>query len=64
MQGEIMLISITIILPFILKKTSHMSFCFFDISKLVFPQFLLFTLFCFGEKKGEKTLSCIAFHNR
>ena len=63
-QGEIMLILITIILPFILKKTSLTSFCFFDISKLLFPQFLLFTLFCFREKNGEKTLSCIAFHNR
>ena len=53
-QGEIILISITIILPFILKKTSHTSFCFFDISKLVSPQYLLFTLFCFREKNGEK----------
>ena len=26
------------------------------ISKLVSPQFLLFTLFCFREKNGEKTL--------
>ena len=55
-QGEIILISITIILPFILKKTSHTSFCFFDISKLVSPQYLLFTLFCFREKNGEKTI--------
>ena len=40
----------------ILKKTSHTSFCFFETSKLVSPQFLLFTLFCFTEKNGEKTL--------
>ena len=57
MQGEIMLISITIILLFNFgKKTSHTSFCFFETSKLVSSQFLLFTLFCFREKNGEKTL--------
>ena len=56
MQGEIMLISITIILLFNFEKTSHTSFCFFETSKLVSPQFLLFTLFCFREKNGEKTL--------
>ena len=39
-----------------MKKTSHTSFCFFETSKLVSPQFLLFTLFCFREKNGEKTL--------
>ena len=33
-----------------------MSFWFFETSKLVSPQFLLFTLFCFRENKGEKTL--------
>ena len=55
-QGEIMLISITIILLFNFEKTSHTSFCFFETSKLVFPQFLLFTFFCFREKNGEKTL--------
>ena len=33
-----------------------MSFWFFETSKLVSPQFLLFTLFCFREKNGEKTL--------
>ena len=56
-QGGIMLISITIILLFNFeKKTSHTSFCFFETSKLVSPQFLLFTLFCFREKNGEKTL--------
>ena len=38
------------------KNTSHTSFCFFETSKLVSPQFLLFTLFCFREKNGEKTL--------
>ena len=54
-QGEIMLISITTILLFILKKTSHTSFCLFETSKLVSPQFLLFTLFCCREKNGEKT---------
>ena len=56
MQGEIMLISITIILLFNFEKTSHTSFCFFETSKLVSPKFLLFTLFCFREKNGEKTL--------
>ena len=39
-----------------MKKTSHTSFCFFETSTLVSPQFLLFTLFCFREKNGEKTL--------
>ena len=38
------------------KKKSHTSVCFFETSKLVSPQFLLFTLFCFREKNGEKTL--------
>ena len=33
-----------------------MSFCFFETSKCVSPQFLLFTLFCFREKNGEKAL--------
>ena len=51
-----MLISITIILLFNFEKTSHTSFCFFETSKLVSPQFLLFPLFCFREKNGEKTL--------
>ena len=56
-QGEIMLISITIMLLFNFeKKTPQTSFCFFETSKLVFPQFFLFTLFCFREKNGEKTL--------
>ena len=56
-QGEIMLISITIILLFNFgKKTSHTSFCFFETSKLVSSQILLITLFCFREKNGEKTL--------
>ena len=57
-QGEIMLISITIILlsNFEKKKTSHSSFCVFETSKLVSPQFLLFTLVCFREKNGEKNL--------
>ena len=32
-----------------------MSFWFFETSNLVSPQFLLFTLFCFREKNGEKT---------
>ena len=55
-QGEIMLISITIILLFNFeKKTFHTSFCFFETSKLVSPPFLLLTLFCFREKNGEKT---------
>ena len=38
------------------KNTSHTSFCFFETSKLVSVQFLLFTLFCFRVKNGEKTL--------
>ena len=33
-----------------------MPFCFFETSKLVSPQFLLLTLFCFREENGEKTL--------
>ena len=37
------------------KKTSHTSFYFFETSKLVSPQFLLFTLFRCREKNGEKT---------
>ena len=57
-QGVIMLISITIILLFNFeKKTSRTSFCFFGTSKLVSPQCLLFTLFCFTEKNGEKKLT-------
>ena len=54
-----MLISMTIILRFNFekkKKNSHTSFCFFGTSKLVSTQFLLFTLFCFREKNGGKTL--------
>ena len=51
-----MQISITIILLFNFEKKCHTSFCFFETSKLVSPQFLLFTLFCFREKNGEKTL--------
>ena len=39
-----------------MKKTSHTSFCFFGTSKLVSPQCLLFNLFFFREKNGEKTL--------
>ena len=55
-QSEIMLISITIILLFNFekKKTSPTSFCFFETLKLVSPQFLLFTLFCFREKTEKK----------
>ena len=52
-----MLILMTIILLFNLKKTSGTSFCFFGTSKLVSPQCLLFTLFCFKEKNGEKNLT-------
>ena len=57
-QGEIMLISITIILLFHFEKKKHLntSFCFFETSKLVSTQFLLFTFFCFRKKNGEKTL--------
>ena len=56
-QGVIMLISITSSFFLILKKTSRSSFCFFGTSKSVFPQCLLFTLFCFREKNGEKNLT-------
>ena len=56
-QGVIMLISITSSFFLILKKTSRTSFCFFGTSKSVFPQCLLFTLFCFREKNGEKKLT-------
>ena len=58
-HGVIMLISITIILlcNFEKKKTSRTSFCFFGTSKLASPQCLLFTLFCFTEKNGEKKLT-------
>ena len=56
-QGVIMLISITIIIFFNFeKKTSRTSFCFFGTSKLVSTQCLLFTLFYFTEKNGEKKL--------
>ena len=56
-QGEIMLISITIILLFNFEKNISYVFLFLrNSSKLVSPQFLLFTLFCFREKNGEKTL--------
>ena len=40
------------------KKTSHASFCFFGTSKLVSSEFLLpFTLVCFREKNGAKSLT-------
>ena len=55
-QGEIMLIQSPSSFFLILIKTSHSSFCFFETSKLVSPQFLLFTSLCFREKNGEKTL--------
>ena len=47
-----MLISITIILLFNFEKKRLIRLS----AKLVSPQFLLFTLFCFREKNGEKTL--------
>ena len=56
MQGEIMLISITIILLFNFEKNILYVFLFLRNFKISFPQFLLFTLFCFREKNGEKTL--------
>ena len=55
-QGEIMLISITIILLFNFEKNISYVFLFLRNFKISFPQFLLFTLFCFREKNGEKTL--------
>ena len=57
MQGQIMLILITIILLFNFEKNIPHVFLFqFETSKLVSPQFLLFILFCFRERNGEKTL--------
>ena len=54
-QDEIMPIS-TIILLFNFEKKHLICLCLFETSKLVSPPFLLFTLFCFREKNGEKTL--------
>ena len=56
MQGEIMLISITIILLFNFEKNISYVFLFLRNFKISFPSVLLFTLFCFREKNGEKTL--------
>ena len=53
---EIMLILITIILLFNFEENISYVFLFSGTSKLVPAQFLRFTLFCFREKKGEKTL--------
>ena len=38
------------------KNISYVFLFHFETPKLVSPQFLLFTLFCFREKNGEKTL--------
>ena len=38
-------------------RWNYANFCFFETSKLVSPQFLLLTLFCFREKNGEKNLT-------
>ena len=52
-----MLISITIILLFDFeKKIISYVYLFLRNFKISFPQFLLFTLFCFREKNGEKIL--------
>ena len=56
MQGEIMLISITIILLFNFEKNISYVFLFLQNFKISFPSVLLFTLFCFRVKNGEKTL--------
>ena len=55
-QDEIMPIS-TIILLFNFEKKHLICLCLFETSKLVSPPFLLFTLFCFREKNGEKNLT-------
>ena len=38
------------------KNISYVFLFHFETPKLVSPQFLLFTLFCFRERNGEKTL--------
>ena len=56
-----MLILITIILLFNFEKNTSYVFLFqFETSKLVSPQFLLLTLFCCRERKGDKTLKLIS----
>ena len=55
-QGEITLISITIILLFNFEKNISYVFLFLRNFKIVSSQILLFTLFCFREKNREKTL--------
>ena len=55
-QGEIMLISITIILFNFEKKNISYVFLFLRNFKISLPSVLLFTLFSFREKNGEKTL--------
>ena len=57
-QGGIMLISITIILFFQFWKEKNIFYVFPFLRKfkISFPSVLLFTLFCFREKNGEKTL--------
>ena len=56
LQGEIMLISITIILLLNFEKTISYVFLFLRNFKISFPSVLLVTLSCFREKNGEKTL--------
>ena len=56
-QGVIMLISITTsLLLFNFEKNISYVFLFLRNFKLLSSQFLMFTLFCFREKNGEKTL--------
>ena len=64
MQGEIMLISITIILLFDFeKKIISYVYLFLRNFKICFSQFLLFTLFCFREKNGEKILQLTSINS-
>ena len=55
-QGEIMLISITITLLLNLEKNISYVFLFLRNFQISFPSVFTVTLFCFREKSGEKTL--------
>ena len=55
-QGEIMQISMTIILLFNFEKNISYVFPFLRNFKISFPSVFTVTLFCFREKNGEKTL--------
>ena len=63
-QGEIMLISITIILLFDFeKKIISYVYLFLRNFKICYSQCLLFTLFCFREKNGEKILQLTSINS-